>query len=140
MSIFNACSLAHSSGLGISQWSTLLYVKNYPNLYKKIFIEKYHFRGTFFVIDIFWKLQFLNHFIFYFQFLTTFTQVTTRLKNFLRRWLLVLGLKECLVKCATMCPKSEVILIILYDAVTQTVCWCAVQAICHDFPWIIAIN
>ena len=28
------------------------------------FIEDYDFRGTLFVIDIFWKLQFLNHFIF----------------------------------------------------------------------------
>jgi hypothetical protein len=43
--------------------------------------------------------------------LTTFTQLTARLKNFLRGWLLLLGLKECLVECATMCIKSEVILI-----------------------------
>ena len=28
------------------------------------FIEGYDFRGTLFVIDIFWKLHFLNHFIF----------------------------------------------------------------------------
>ena len=28
------------------------------------FIEEFDFRGTPFVIDIFWKLQFLNHFIF----------------------------------------------------------------------------
>ena len=28
------------------------------------FIEEYDFIGTLFVIDIFWKLQFLNHFIF----------------------------------------------------------------------------
>ena len=32
--------------------------------FKKNFIEEYDFRGTLFVIDIFWKLQFLNHFIF----------------------------------------------------------------------------
>ena len=44
------------------------------------------------------------------QFLTTYTQLTARLKNFLRGWLLVLGLKEGLVKCATVCIKSEVIL------------------------------
>ena len=44
------------------------------------------------------------------QFLTTFTQLTARLKNFLRGWLLVLGLKEGLVECATVCVKSEVIL------------------------------
>ena len=42
--------------------------------------------------------------------LTTFTQVTTRLKTFLVGWLLVLGLKEGLVECATVCVKSWVIL------------------------------
>jgi hypothetical protein len=40
----------------------------------------------------------------------TFTQLIARLKNFLRGWLLVLGLKECLVECATLYVKSEVIL------------------------------
>ena len=44
------------------------------------------------------------------QFLTTFTQLTTRLRNFLMGWLLVLGLKKGLVECATVCVKSEVIL------------------------------
>ena len=43
-------------------------------------------------------------------FLTTFTQLTARLKNFLRGWLLVLSLKEGLVEFATVCIKSEVIL------------------------------
>ena len=38
----------------------------------------------------------------------TFTQLNARLKNFLNGWLLVLGLKECLLECATMCVKSEV--------------------------------
>ena len=42
--------------------------------------------------------------------MTTFTQLNARLKNFLRDWLLVLGRKECLVECATLCVKSEVIL------------------------------
>ena len=37
------------------------------------------------------------------QFLTTFTQMTARLKTFLRDWLLFLGLKEGLVECATVC-------------------------------------
>ena len=32
--------------------------------FKKKFIEEYDFRGTLFVIDIFWKLQFSNHSIF----------------------------------------------------------------------------
>ena len=42
--------------------------------------------------------------------LTTFTQVTARLKNFLVGWLLVLRLKKGLVECATVCVKSWVIL------------------------------
>ena len=44
------------------------------------------------------------------QYLTTFTQLTARLENFLVFWLLVLGLKESLVECMTVCFKSEVIL------------------------------
>ena len=43
-------------------------------------------------------------------FLTTNTQLTTRLKNFLRGWLLVMGLKEGLVECATVYVKSVVII------------------------------
>ena len=43
-------------------------------------------------------------------FFESFTQLTPRLYNFLRLWLLVLGLKEGLVECATVCVKSEVIL------------------------------
>ena len=41
----------------------------------------------------------------------TFTQLTTRLKNFLMGWLLVLSLEKGLVECATACVKSEVILL-----------------------------
>ena len=67
------------------------------------FIEEFDFRVTLFVIDIFWILQFLNHLIF-------FTQLNSSLKNFLRGWLLVLGLKECLVEWQILCVKSEVIL------------------------------
>ena len=44
------------------------------------------------------------------QFLTTFTKLTARFKNFLMNWLLVLGIKEGLLECATVCVKSEVIL------------------------------
>ena len=40
----------------------------------------------------------------------TFAQLSPRLKNLLRGWLLVLGLKEGLVECATVCVKSVVIL------------------------------
>ena len=45
-----------------------------------------------------------------FAILTTFTQLTTRLKIFLMGWLLAFGIKEGLVECATECVKSEVIL------------------------------
>ena len=31
---------------------------------KKKIIEEIQFNGTFFVIDIFWKLQFLKHFVY----------------------------------------------------------------------------
>ena len=48
------------------------------------------------------------------QFLTTFTQLTARLKNFLMDWLLVLGLEKGLVECATLCVKSWVILVSKY--------------------------
>ena len=43
-------------------------------------------------------------------FLTTFVQLSARLKNFLGGWLLVFGIKEGLVECATVCVKSVVIL------------------------------
>ena len=43
-------------------------------------------------------------------FLTTFAQLSARLRNFLGGWLLVLGIKEGLVECATVCVKSVVIL------------------------------
>ena len=48
--------------------------------------------------------------------MTTFTQLTARLKNILRGWLLVLGLKEGLLECATVCVKSEIILKCLWCA------------------------
>ena len=35
----------------------------YPNIFI-FFIEEYRFRGMFFIIDIFWKLQFLKRFIY----------------------------------------------------------------------------
>jgi hypothetical protein len=46
--------------------------------------------------------------------LTTFAQLSARLKNFLRGWLLDLGLKEGFVECATVCVKSVVILLFFY--------------------------
>ena len=42
----------------------------------------------------------------------TFTQLIAKFKNFLMSWLLVLRLKESLLECATVCGKSEVILIV----------------------------
>ena len=48
-------------------------------------------------------------------FLTTFTQLTARLKNFLMGLLLVLGLKEGLLECVTACVKSEVILLTVHS-------------------------
>ena len=39
-----------------------------------------------------------------------FAQVNSRLMEFLVGWLLVLSLKECQVKCVTVCVKSAVIL------------------------------
>ena len=42
--------------------------------------------------------------------MTTFAQLSARFKNFLSGWLLVFGLKEGLVECATVCVKSVVIL------------------------------
>ena len=39
-----------------------------------------------------------------------FAQVNSRLMEFLMGWLLVLGLKECLVECPIVCVKSAVIL------------------------------
>ena len=47
----------------------------------------------------------------------TFTQLTARLKNFLRGWLLISGLKEGMVECGTVFIKSEVILIIVFGII-----------------------
>ena len=51
----------------------------------------------------------------------TFAQLSARLKNFLRGWLLVLGLKEGLVECATVCIKSVVILVSVVRASERSV-------------------
>ena len=59
--------------------------------------------------DIFWRRK-LTLKVRILPFLTTFAQLSARLKNFLGGWLLVLGLKEGLVECATVCVKSVVIL------------------------------
>jgi hypothetical protein len=84
-------------------------------IFLRIFlIIKYDFRSTLFVIDIFWKLQFLNHLLYFLKSIPIFDDFysiehkTQKLSN---GWLLVLCLKECLVECATLYVKSEVILI-----------------------------
>ena len=83
-----------------SQFIIVMFLKNF-------FKKEYNFRGTFFDNFNFWT----THDV---QLLTTFTQLTEELKNSLRVWLLVLGIKEGLVECATECVKSEVILVHLY--------------------------
>ena len=40
-------------------------VKNYSHLSHFFFIKEYQFRGMFFVVDIFWKLWFLKHFVYW---------------------------------------------------------------------------
>ena len=47
-------------------------------------------------------------------FSTTFTQLTSSIKNFLEDWLLSWGLKGGLVECAIVCVKSWVILKYIY--------------------------
>ena len=69
---------------------------------------KIFFRKIRIFFDIYRKLTLKDRIL---PFLTTFAQLSARLKNFLGRWLLVLGIKEGLVKCATVCVKSVVILI-----------------------------
>ena len=53
----------------------------------------------------------------------TFVQLSARLKNFLRGWLLVLGIKEGLVECATLCVKSVVILIYCVEVKRKEIVW-----------------
>ena len=44
-----------------SQFSMSKIIRIFLNFF---FIEEYQFRGMFFVIDIYWKLQFLKHFVY----------------------------------------------------------------------------
>ena len=75
-------------------------LKSYSSM--KIFFRKFR---IIFALENWLKVRIL-------PFLTTFTQLTKRLNNFLRGWLLILDLKEGLVECATVCIKSEVILMV----------------------------
>ena len=65
--------------------------------------------------------------------MTTFTQLKARLKNFLSGWLLVLGQKKCLVECATLCIKSEVILMTTYIFLVYR--WTCLQGKSRKFNW-----
>ena len=57
-------SLAVSWVKVVKNGKILTFKVNFPcQKLKKKFIEEYDFRGTLFVIDIFWKLQFFNHYI-----------------------------------------------------------------------------
>ena len=73
---------------------------------KIIFFNEFFFQKD---SDIFWHRK-LTLKVRILPFLTTFAQLSARLKNFLGGWLLVLGIKEGLVECATVCVKSVVIL------------------------------
>ena len=83
---------------------SIFYVNNDPNLSKFL----YHWRMSFDEYT-FWYWHFLTT-SYLNKFLTTFTQLTARIKNFLMDWLMVLGLNEGLAECATLCLKSWVIL------------------------------
>ena len=45
--------------------------------------------------------------------MTSFAQLSARLKNILGGWLLVFGIKEGLIESATVCVKSVVILVLV---------------------------
>ena len=77
----------------------------------EIFFQKYS--------DIFWHRK-LTLKVRILPFSTTFTQLTARIKNFLRGWWLILSLYEGLLECATVCVKSEVILIHIYGSVIHS--------------------
>ena len=78
---------------------------------KIIFFNEFFFKKD---SDIFWRRK-LTLKVRILPFLTTFAQLSARLKNFLGCWLLVLGIKEGLVECATVCVKSVVILLYSLD-------------------------
>ena len=117
---------AASSNLlsGVKTWSTavsfslthwdVLFDDAMPSINSRLIME--HHTGTLdwmceHWMEIFWIVAPADSKSCYFlKFLTTFAQLSARLTNFLRGWLLVLGLKEGLVECATVCVKSVVIL------------------------------
>ena len=74
--------------------------------------------------DIFWHRK-LTLKVRILPFLKAFVQLSARLKNFWGGWLLVLSIKESLVKCATVCVKSVVILMIIHMYLGfQFICLC----------------
>ena len=64
--------------------------------------------------------------------LMTFTQVTPRLKNFLVGWLLVLGLKEGLVECATVSFSKQMALFTIFHLM-QFIHLCAENLVFYIF-------
>ena len=48
----------------ISDFQSQFSMSKIIRIFPFFFIEEYQFRGMFFIIDIFWKLQFLKHFIY----------------------------------------------------------------------------
>ena len=52
--------------------------------------------------------------------MTTFTQLNTRLKKCSKWLVIVFGLQKCLVECAILCDKSEVILTTTIVTTTTT--------------------
>ena len=74
------------------------------------------------------------------QFLTPFTQLTAKLKNFLWGLMLVLGLKKGLLECATVFIKSEFILMQAYDYNTKTLLLCVWNSICIIWMFLVFLN
>ena len=60
----NWCNRKVSKRAKIWLSKSIFYTKNHRNLSPFFFIEEYQFKSKFFVSDIFWYHQFLNHFIF----------------------------------------------------------------------------
>ena len=75
--------------------------------------------------------------------MTTFAQLSARLKNFLGDWLLILGIKEGLVECAIVCVKSVVILT-KHCTAEYTVIWVEWNSVlffkCKDLNFFLPTN
>ena len=92
-----------------SVWKIIWIFLNY------FFIEGYHFWSTFFVINILLKTSFFKtlYILKWGSIFDNFHSTDRKTENFVMGWLLVLGLKEWLVKCVTVCDKSVFILLLV---------------------------